>query len=188
MFVVVTPALPLHGTREVINSVETVWQKPASTTRGLLLLAHGCQHSATDFWPHSAACTQCVGLPEEVRVTREALKAGWAVVAMSSQDRAFSRCWHFETDGPAVAGALRSFRQQHGLEAVPLAAMGASSGGAFALQLPQAVPDLAAVVSQIMAIPPQILISQDNQPFPPALFIRAWLTASNGPWAVDCHV
>ena len=38
--------------------------------------------------------------------------------------------------------------------------------------LPQAVPGMAAVVSQIMAIPPQMLISQDNQPFPPALFVH----------------
>ena len=76
----------LLGTREVINGVETVWQKPTSSvaTRGLLLVAHGCNHGAIDFWPRSDACTQCIGLPEEVRITTEALQAGWAVVAMSS--------------------------------------------------------------------------------------------------------
>ena len=58
------------------------------------------------------------------------------------------------------AGALGKLRQAHGLAALPLAAMGASSGGAFVLQLPQLVPGMRAVVSQIMAIPPQMLVSQ----------------------------
>ncbi len=171
MFMAFSPPA-LHGTREEIQGVETVWQKPAGTAKGLLFLAHGCNHGAIDFWPQSPACTQCIGLPEEVRISKEALQAGWAVVAMSSADRSFSRCWDFNTDGPAVAGALAKFRQAHGLNELPLAAMGASSGGAFVLQLPQAVPGMAAVVSQIMAIPPQMLISQDNQPFPPALFVH----------------
>ena len=61
------------------------------------------------------------------------------------------------------AGALGKLRQAHGLAALPLAAMGASSGGAFVLQLPQLVPGMRAVVSQIMAIPPQMLISQEPQ-------------------------
>lgn len=162
----------LSGTYEVISGVETIWQKPDTAPRGLLFLAHGCQHGAIDFWPQSPKCTQCIGLPEEVRITRFALQAGWAVVAMSSADRTFSRCWSFEEDGPAVAGALKTLRAAQGLESVPIAAMGASSGGAFVLQLPQAVPGLQAVVSQIMAIPPQMLMAQESQPFPPALFIH----------------
>lgn len=169
---VATVAAALRGTREEISGVETVWQKPEGTARGLLFLAHGCNHGAIDFWPQSPACTQCIGLPEEVRITKHALQAGWAVVAMSSADREFTRCWNFGTDGPAVAGALKSFREAHALAQLPLAAMGASSGGAFVLQLPQAVPGIQAVISQIMAISPQMLISQGNQPFPPTLFIH----------------
>lgn len=162
----------LSGTLEVVSGVETVWQRPDVAPRGLLFLAHGCQHSATDFWPQSPKCTQCIGLPEEVRITRFALHAGWAVVAMSSTDRTFSRCWSFEEDGPVVASALKTLRAAQGLDGVPLAAMGASSGGAFVLQLPQLTLGLQAVVSQIMAIPPQMLMAQESQPFPPALFIH----------------
>ena len=47
--------------------------------------------------------------------------------------------------------------------------MGASSGGAFVLQLPQLLP-LKAVVSQIEAIPPQML--EHPSPFPPTLFVH----------------
>ena len=96
----------LHGTCEKILGTEAVWQKPSITAKGLLFLAHGCNHGAIDFWPQSPRCAQCIGLPEEVRITKEALQAGWAVVAMSSSDRIGSRCWNFDIDGPAVAGAL----------------------------------------------------------------------------------
>jgi len=162
----------LLGTREEILGTEAVWQKPSGAAKGLLFLAHGCNHGAIDFWPRSPACAQCIGLPEEVRITRDALQAGWAVVAMSSSDRARSRCWNFDIDGPAVAGALGKLREAQGLAGYPLAALGASSGGAFVLQLPQLVPGMRAVVSQIMAIPPQMLISQGYQPFPPVLFLH----------------
>ena len=106
MFLALSASAALHGTREEILGTEAVWQKPPGTSKGLLFLAHGCNHGAIDFWPQSPACAQCIGLPEEVRITKEALQAGWAVVAMSSTDRAGSRCWNIESDGPAVAGAL----------------------------------------------------------------------------------
>ena len=33
------------------------------------------------------------GLPEEVRITEAALAEGFAIVALSSQDRTHNRCW-----------------------------------------------------------------------------------------------
>jgi hypothetical protein len=33
------------------------------------------------------------GLPEEVRISSSALARGYALLALSSRDRAFSRCW-----------------------------------------------------------------------------------------------
>jgi hypothetical protein len=33
------------------------------------------------------------GLPEEVRISSTALARGYALLALSSRDRAFSRCW-----------------------------------------------------------------------------------------------
>jgi hypothetical protein len=107
MLLTLSAPAALHGTREEILGTEVVWQKPPGAAKGLLFLAHGCNHGAIDFWPQAAACAQCIGLPEEVRITKETLQAGWAVVAMSSTDRAGSRCWNIESDGPAVAGRHR---------------------------------------------------------------------------------
>ena len=59
-----------------------------------------------------------------------------AVVALSSADRR-SRCWSMDQDGPRVASALTAWRASHGLAALPLGALGASSGGAFVLLLPR---------------------------------------------------
>lgn len=148
-------AITLDGTLETIEDVEAVWQLPATTPSNIMLLAHGCNHGSIDFWPRSPKCAQCIGLPEEMRIVSTALERGWAVVAFSSIDRQFRRCWNFHEDGPRVTRALGAFRKQHwGLEKAAVTALGASSGGAFVLQLPQLLP-LKAVVSQIMAIPPQ---------------------------------
>ncbi|EOD07510.1 hypothetical protein EMIHUDRAFT_218474 [Emiliania huxleyi CCMP1516] len=181
---VLTVAFARNGTREIIANVETVYEKPASPARGIVVLAHGCQHSATDFWPHSTACAECIGLPEEVRIARAIVAAGWVAVAFSSADREMSRCWEFEVDGPRVLRALSKFRHRHGLDELPAAALGASSGGdrvlrrcrrsassAFVLMLARELP-LRAVVSQIMALPPAMLQGYNGTPFPPTLFLH----------------
>lgn len=31
--------------------IEAVWQWPPGAVKGLLVVAHGCSHSSTDFWP-----------------------------------------------------------------------------------------------------------------------------------------
>ena len=167
----VATALALAGTYESsLGGAEAVWQLPPAAPIGIFFVAHGCSHSATDFFPHSTSCPSCIGLPEELRVTRSALAAGYAVLAVSSQDRVFRRCWSFEEDGPAVVKAVGALKAKvPSLAAAPVAAMGASSGGAFVLQLPQLLP-LKAVVSQIMAIPPQML--EHPSPFPPTLFVH----------------
>jgi hypothetical protein len=46
---------------QVINNTETVWQVP-SNPRGVLLVAHGCNHGAIDWWPlHASRCKTCIG-------------------------------------------------------------------------------------------------------------------------------
>ena len=164
------PEVKLAGTLEEMNGATTVWQLPSNAPLGILFLAHGCNHRAIDFWPRSAGCTSCVGLPEEVRITQDALNAGLAVIAISSQDD-MSRCWSIHDDGPIVVAALNSFRKKHALHEAPLSALGASSGGAFVLQLPRLIK-LGAVVSQIMAIPPSMLLAPDSSQFPPTLFVH----------------
>ena len=82
------PSTLLSPTYEIIDGTEVVWQKPmGGQPSNVIFLAHGCQHSAIDWWPKSDSCQACIGLPEEVRIVRAALKRNYLVVAMSSEDR-----------------------------------------------------------------------------------------------------
>ena len=56
---------------------EVLWQVPPSP-RGTLFIAHGCSHAAHDWWPASPACPYCLGLPEEMAQTQQALARGYA--------------------------------------------------------------------------------------------------------------
>jgi hypothetical protein len=72
---------------ELLAGAEAMYELPATSPTAVLFVAHGCQHSATDFWAPTSAAPQCLGLPEEVRIVKAALRAGFAVIAISSQDR-----------------------------------------------------------------------------------------------------
>ena len=174
------------GTYGTIAGVEAVWQLPPHRAAGLLFLAHGCCHGAIDWWPRGPNCERCIGLPEEVRIVRQALQAGWGAIALSSSERVGRRAWDFATDGPRVAAALNSFRTKHSLEQLPLAALGASAGGAFVLQLAGLVP-LHAVVSQIMALPPALLRAPPGGAcFPPTLFVHMTRDDRTSALVQDC--
>lgn len=151
------------------GKAEAMWELPtAAPPHAVLFVAHGCSHAATDFWAPSKACPKALGLPEEVRLRKMALAAGYAVIGISSQDRN-SGCWHFELDGDVVKDALAAWFTLTNLPpTLPLVAFGASSGGAFVLQLPGLVPNLRAVVSQIMAVPPSMLSASH----PPTMFVH----------------
>lgn len=149
------------------NPIEAIWEVP-NAVRGVIFLAHGCQHGAVDFWPKSEACPKCVGLPEEVQIVKEVLARGYAVIAVSSLARNTSKCWHVPSleaianSGPGPGRkdidrtvlAIRTFVQKDRLHGLPLYAMGASSGGAFVLFLASNLyPRFTAVCSQIMGVP-----------------------------------
>ena len=51
------------GTREEILGTEAVWQTPPGTAKGLLFLAHGCNHGAT-FSEAEALCAAAHMRPE----------------------------------------------------------------------------------------------------------------------------
>jgi hypothetical protein len=94
---------PLKGIRVVLvedetsgnadgSEIEFVYEtpealNPAVHTKAILFMAHGCSHAATDMFDRSEACTQCIGLPIEKRIVRAALAKGFAVLAVTSQDR-----------------------------------------------------------------------------------------------------
>ena len=73
--------------------LETLWEVPPGPLRGLLFVSHGCNQAATDWWPPSRRCARCLGLPENEAIRLVALRAGYALVAVSSHNRT-SGCWH----------------------------------------------------------------------------------------------
>ena len=167
--------VPLRGG----GAVELVWQQPARPARGVLLLLHGCSHSATDWWPRGSACDRCMGLPEEQKIVRAALVRGYVAVAVSSEDRAKSRCWRIglpaitgqrSGDLGRVAEAVGSLLRRLGGADLPLFVLGASSGGAMALALPHALPGITAVCSQIMAAPSLLSVPTGYAAYPPTRF------------------
>lgn len=56
---------------------------------------HGCYHDASGSWPYDPdGCTECLGLPEEVAHVKQALRMGYAVLAVESRNRSRSgRCF-----------------------------------------------------------------------------------------------
>ena len=77
------PRTPRPSCEQKIHDLETLWEVPAEP-KGVLLVAHGCNHQGGDFWPPSPRCRHCLGLPEEGVVRAAALRRGFAVVAVSS--------------------------------------------------------------------------------------------------------
>jgi len=150
------------------GDIETFWQPPHEGTlvQGILFMAHGCNHQATDFFAdtgpdgwkleacHGSRFGRCLGLPEERQLVQEARARGYYVAAVSGTGS--SRCWSHKADPSRVRQALQHIRMQEKLsEDVPILATGASSGGAFmsslalALERPPkcVVPQISALAS-----------------------------------------
>lgn len=120
------------------GDIEVVYQIPPHV-KGVLFLAHGCSHQATDWWPKSPSCPHCFGLPIETNITREALyQRHYAVLAVSSEDRGH-KCW-LQLDSPRAITAISYFYRdilKVEYSAIPLYLLGGSSGGAFVGHLAQ---------------------------------------------------
>ena len=156
-----TAAMELAGTRTLVDDeIEVVYQAPASTPRGVLLILHGCSHRATDAWPKSDACPECTGLPIETRVVASALARNWAVAAVTSHNRR-SGCWS-QRDVDRIAKATGYVRRVTNAGPATVS-LGASSGGSIAVLVPGAV----ACVAQIMASPLEL-----DARHPPVRFVH----------------
>ena len=83
---------PPRAPTQTIRGLAALWQVPPDPSR-VLFVAHGCNHSAEDWFDPSPACSACLGLPEERLVRLAALRRGYAVVAVSSLNRD-TKCWH----------------------------------------------------------------------------------------------
>eukprot|EP00929_Paragymnodinium_shiwhaense_P101871 TRINITY_DN65067_c0_g1_i1.p1 TRINITY_DN65067_c0_g1~~TRINITY_DN65067_c0_g1_i1.p1 ORF type:complete len:393 (-),score=58.99 TRINITY_DN65067_c0_g1_i1:159-1217(-) len=149
----------------VNRDIETVWQRPPGEPKGIFLIAHGCQHQATDIvsdvgpdgW-RLQECSRsyfgrCLGLPEEVRLRQAARRRGYVVMAVSSIG--YRRCWDMAKDVDRVKAAVAHVKTAEGLPAdAPVLASGASSGGAFMGPLAgvDGLAHLRCIVPQIMGI------------------------------------
>jgi len=131
---------------EIIHNVETVWSKTSSAPDAIALLFHGCSHSATDWFDRSSSCQYCGfgrggwALPEEKSIVQEAQRRNFAIVVMSSDDRAGSKCWSGRKDMPKIGKALDSLLTRpdnaDAMDTLPIFVFGASSGGSFASMIP----------------------------------------------------
>ena len=164
LWLLIAPAqtsMELAGTRALVDDdIEVVYQAPASTPRGVLLILHGCSHRATDAWPKSEKCPECTGLPIETRVVAAALTRNWAVAAVTSHNRR-SGCWS-QRDIDRIAKATAYVRRVTNAGAATVS-LGASSGGSIAVLVPGAV----ACVAQIMASPLEL-----DARHPPVRFVH----------------
>lgn len=153
----------LSGKYVKVGEVEVVWQSHTSSPIGFIFAAHGCAHSSTDWFPKTQSCPTCIGLPVEVSITKQVLKHGYVIVAVSSIDR-FSKCWT-EEDVSHTAFAVKHVYKELKLDNkdIPLFALGASSGGYFvglfgksASQFGLHVSAIAIQISALMAADPGV--------------------------------
>lgn len=147
------------------DEIEWVWQVPEIKFIGIIVLVHGCNHRATDFWKKSSKCPSCIGLPEEIRIARDFAAAGYITFAISSKDR----CWNANVDSIRIETILRSIQHKIINNRLPFYCFGASSGGTQCGHLHQHLgTKVSAIAIQIMALSriPQIDL------FPPSIWIH----------------
>jgi hypothetical protein len=135
----------MEGTHKIINErTEFVYQMPyieGIKPKGILVLFHGCQHSALDFWPKSENCMNCFGLPIEKKLVNLALENNYFVLAISSSSDTH-KCW-VDEDISYVTEVFEYIfnifiKKYHGrkmIESTPFHLLGASSGGSFVAKL-----------------------------------------------------
>uniref|UniRef100_A0A0D9V5L5 Uncharacterized protein n=1 Tax=Leersia perrieri TaxID=77586 RepID=A0A0D9V5L5_9ORYZ len=114
-----------------IGGARAIWELPASPARAVLFVAHGCHCRPENFWPPSPRCPGCVGLPEDVAITERALRRRFAVLALASA----RDCWSMGQEVSAAKRGIQTWTSQNGLGDLPVAALGASSGGYFVSRL-----------------------------------------------------
>eukprot|EP01041_Mallomonas_annulata_P005150 gene5150-10292_t len=160
----------LRGNYQKIGGIEIVWQSPTTTITGVVFLAHGCAHSATDWFPQSDSCRGCIGLPVEMDIVERFLTQGYVVFATSSIERV-RKCWN-DDDIPNTATAVNHIYKTLHLNILetPLFALGASSGGYFVSLFGQHAPSFNLKVSAICM---QISGLYDADPAtPPVIFVH----------------
>jgi hypothetical protein len=123
----------LNGIYSVLDGKEFVYQLPQGKIEGVVILAHGCAHSSTDWWPKTDTCEKCIGLPIEKTIVKESLNRNILPIAISSSDRRH-KCW-MPHDRVYVSKIMNHFYSSvlkiDDLNHYPIYMLGASSGGSF---------------------------------------------------------
>ncbi|KAL4437067.1 hypothetical protein ABPG75_004206 [Micractinium tetrahymenae] len=121
----------------------------ADNPRGTLVTFHGCGRSARAFFPYDPDnCPECLGFPEHVAHTKQALALGYSLLAMEPQDNRHL-CWssseqgYFVDDRSKVVMTITKFLIEQGLTQLPVYLLGTSSGGTMVLKQMQTVEELA---------------------------------------------
>ncbi|KAF0920137.1 hypothetical protein E2562_033440 [Oryza meyeriana var. granulata] len=155
----------LSPTLGSIGGARAIWELPATPARAVLFVAHGCHCRPANFWPPSPRCPGCVGLPEDVSITERALRRRFAVLSLASA----RECWSMGQEVSAAKRGIQSWTAENGLGDLPVAALGASSGGYFVSWL-AAEMRLAAVVLMIA----EGSFGPNGVPagYPPAMFLH----------------
>lgn len=141
---VASPTVGRNGQKVTTEKgIEYVFEAPPMPANRILFIAHGCGHSALDFWPKSPQCLNCVGLPEERRIVTKALTRGYFVVAVSSAGQDHGGCWDVKVDAKKVMRVLSLIKKKHSnLRTAPIFALGASSGGHMVAALGSRLHDI----------------------------------------------
>ncbi|KAL4429167.1 hypothetical protein ABPG77_010146 [Micractinium sp. CCAP 211/92] len=139
--------------------------------RGTVVFIHACVHSGYNYWPYSADCEECRGLPEELSHTLQALRLGYAVFTVSSSDRE-TGCWSWNNDGDQVGALLNKWLDDWGMRDLPVYGAGISSGASFLLKLPRHVK-FSGIVSEALGVDPNAWgydQAVDGE-FPPTVYV-----------------
>eukprot|EP00897_Mesotaenium_endlicherianum_P009758 jgi/Mesen1/8810/ME000053S08216 len=117
-------------------------------------------------------------MPEDRALTQAALRRGYAVIAIGSQDACWDATWPPESsqDVATVLPIITQWQHKHALLALPLAALGASSGGYFVtvlahrLKLNALAVYISSGVEAALSAEPELV--EQGARFPPTLFVH----------------
>jgi hypothetical protein len=132
----------LDGIHQLHDGIEFVYQLPQNIEtlklRGVVMLAHGCSHQSTDWWPKGKSCPNCIGLPVETSIVKDGLERNFAMIAITSDNR-LHKCWT-DPDISRVTKVIDFFYiniLKDYAKSLPLHLLGGSSGGGFVGYLAQ---------------------------------------------------
>ncbi|KAJ7527570.1 hypothetical protein O6H91_16G061200 [Diphasiastrum complanatum] len=160
--------LPTHEKRE---GVDVLWQVP-DQPRAVLFIAHAGGGNPGTYWDHHPPnLNSYIGVQEHAKIVRYALSRSCAVIAVKSV-KDYWQDWPPEASQDAinVKLILTTWLSEHGLQDLPLTALGAASGGNFVSVLALTVRFSAIVIMISHGVTRSF--ERSDGTYPPTLFIH----------------